>query len=49
MSQYFDIGDEFRDGCPYEIDDIWGIVWPNTPRGSSSEQRCPGGIEVLGI
>ena len=37
------------DGCPYEIDNTWGIVWPNTQRDSSNEQRCPGGADVLGI
>ena len=37
------------DGCSYEIDNTWGIAWPNTQRGLSSEQRCPGGADVLGI
>ena len=44
----FALDDEF-DGCAFETDNTWGIVWPNTQRGSSSEQRCPGGADVLGI
>ena len=37
------------DGCPFEIDDVWRISWPNTPQSSSSTQICPGGLGMLHI
>lgn len=36
-------------GCPFEIDSVWGITWPNTERNSSNVQLCPGGHDALGI
>ena len=37
------------DGCGYGPDPNWGIVWPNTPRSTTNSQRCPGGLESLGM
>lgn len=36
------------DGCPFETDLTWLIVWPNTPRSTTSTQSCPGGLESMG-
>ena len=36
-------------GCPYGPDDVWNIVWPNTPGGSMSSQPCPGGVDAIGM
>ena len=36
-------------GCPFEVDDVWGITWPNTERNSSNTQLCPGGYDALGM
>ena len=36
------------DGCPFEVDGVWGITWPNTERNSSNTQLCPGGHDALG-
>ncbi len=35
-------------GCPFEIDSVWGITWPNTERNSSNIQLCPVGHDALG-
>lgn len=34
------------DGCAYEVDNVWGISWPNTLKGSTTTQVCPGGVNV---
>ena len=36
------------DGCPFEMDVNWLIMWPNTPRNTTSIQSCSGGLESLG-
>ena len=36
-------------GCPYGPDDVWAIIWPNTPGGSISSQPCPGGVDAVGM
>ena len=36
-------------GCPYGVDDEWGITWPNTPGGDISTQPCPGGVDDVGM
>ena len=36
-------------GCPFEIDSVWGITWPNTERNSTNVQLCPGGHDALGM
>ena len=36
-------------GCPYGPDDVWNIIWPNTPGGSISSQPCPGGVDAIGL
>ena len=36
------------DGCPFETDPTWEVLWPNTPPDTTSIQRCPGGLESLG-
>ena len=35
-------------GCPYEVDKVWDITWPNTERNLTDTQLCPGGHEALG-
>ena len=35
-------------GCPYEVDNVWDITWPNTERNSANTQLCPGGHDALG-
>ena len=35
-------------GCPYEIDNVWGITWPNTVPSSTNTQMCPGGLNAIG-
>jgi hypothetical protein len=37
------------DGCSSEVDNIWYIQWPNTLRGTTSIESCPGGQAVLGM
>ena len=37
------------DGCPSEVDSIWYIQWPNTLRGTTSIESCPGGQAVQGM
>lgn len=37
------------DGCTSEIDNIWSIQWPNTQRGTTIAESCPGGETVLGM
>ena len=36
-------------GCSSEIDDIWNIEWPNTPRDTTAIQLCPGGQASIGM
>ena len=36
-------------GCPFEIDDVWDITWPNTERNNNSTQLCPGGHDATGM
>ena len=37
-------------GCPYGPDDVWNIIWPNTPGGSISYQPCTaGGVDAIGL
>lgn len=36
-------------GCSSEVDDTWYIEWPNTLRGATSIQLCPGGQAAIGI
>lgn len=37
------------DGCPYGPDSVWNITWANTERGENDTQRCPGGVDTLGM
>ena len=37
------------DGCSSEVDNVWYIHWPNTQRGTTSIELCPGGQAVLGM
>ena len=32
-----------------EVDRIWKILWPATIAGETAVQKCPGGIESIGI
>lgn len=36
------------DGCIFEVDEVWGIAWPNTPRGTTASLHCPSGSDVIG-
>ena len=35
-------------GCPYGLDLLWNIMWPNTAVGSNTTQPCPGGVDSVG-
>ena len=48
VALHFSILTEFT-GCPYETDDVWGIIWPNTPGGTVNTQPCPGGVDAVGM
>ena len=32
-----------------EVDRVWKILWPATIAGETAVQKCPGGIESIGI
>lgn len=32
-----------------EVDRVWNILWPATIAGETAVQKCPGGIESIGI
>ena len=36
------------DGCSSEVDAVWNIKWPNTLRGATALQLCPGGQTAIG-
>ena len=36
-------------GCESEIDSMWSIDWPATESGRNATQKCPGGVEAVGM
>ena len=36
-------------GCPKHNEVNWTISWPTTNVGETATQKCPGGIESMGI
>jgi len=36
-------------GCVEDVDQDWGILWPATDTDKTATQKCPGGVESLGI
>ena len=36
-------------GCQREIDGQWKITWPPTNVSEVAIQKCPGGIEAVGM
>ena len=35
--------------CLREVDAEWNITWPLTASGKIVQQKCPGGVESLGM